>query len=123
MEVMETFIGTKGDRTIFTIECINGKAIQAHSYFKEENEILLIPGTYFQVVSKWQPAENLYMIHLREKIPPYQTVAPPFHSSSPLITTPSLEKLTISEGKKSISSGSTAAITSNGRYYFCSEES
>jgi hypothetical protein len=117
MEIMETFVGPEGARTIFTIECINGKAIRAHSHFEEENEILIMPGSYFQVVGKWKPAKDLYMIHLREKIPPYQTIAPPFALSSPSIITPSLEKLTISTGKKVISSGNTASAQSYGKSF------
>ena len=71
MQTMQTFVGVDGARTIFNIECISGKAIRPHSYFKTENEILLMPGSYFQVVSKWKPAKGFYMIHLREKTPPY----------------------------------------------------
>ena len=117
MKIMETFVGSKGARTIFNIECINGKALQAHSYFKEENEISLMPGSYFQVVSKWEPASELYMIHLREKTPPYQTIATPFDLPSPLIITPSLEQLTIPKEKKVISSGNTASATSHGKSF------
>jgi hypothetical protein len=108
MNVMETFVGSQGDRTIFNIECINGKSIQAHSFFKEENEILLMPGSYFQIVSKWKAAKGLYIIQLREKIPSYQTMAPPFDLSSSSKITTSVEKLTISTEKKSIASGKTA---------------
>jgi len=109
MNIMETFVGSEGDRTIFNIECINGKSIQAHSYFKEENEILLMPGSYFQVVSKWNPAKGLYIIHLREKIPSYQTMAPPFDLSSSSNITTSVETLTISTEKINIASGNTAS--------------
>jgi hypothetical protein len=109
MNVMETFVGSEGDRTIFNIECINGKSIQAHSYFKEENEILLMPGSYFQIVSKLKAAKGLYIIHLQEKVPPYQTMAPPFDLSSSSKITTSIEKLTISTEKKSIESGKTAS--------------
>jgi hypothetical protein len=61
MKIMERFVGRDGVRTIFNIESINGKAIRDHSYFNEENEILLMPGTYLQVVDKWTPAKDLYM--------------------------------------------------------------
>ena len=104
---MKTFLGSTGDRTIFNIECINGKSIQSHSYFKEENEILLMPGSYFQVVGKQKAAKGLYIIHLQEKVPPYQTMAPPFDLSSSSQITTSVEKLTISTVKKSIESGKT----------------
>ncbi|CAF1376771.1 unnamed protein product [Rotaria sordida] len=77
MQVMERFVGRSGVRTLFTIECISGKAIGAHSFFKNENEIVLMPGTYLRVVAKWSPSENLYMIHLRETNSPYQFIASP----------------------------------------------
>ncbi|CAF1491301.1 unnamed protein product [Adineta ricciae] len=81
MNVMENFIGTDDIRTVFIIECENGKSIRLHSYFEEENEIFLLPGTYFQVKGKWKAADNLYMIGLTEKSPPYATITPPFDNS------------------------------------------
>ncbi|CAF1233172.1 unnamed protein product [Rotaria sp. Silwood1] len=116
MQKMETFVGSKGVRTLFTIECINGKAIKTHSYFKEENEILLIPGSYFQVVDKWKAATDLYMIHLREKTPPYQTIAPPFDASAPSIRIQSPEKRTNSTETKEISSPNTASTKDQGNF-------
>jgi hypothetical protein len=109
INVIKGFVGSTGARTIFNIECINGKSIKDHSYFKQENEILLMPGSYFQVVSKWEPAKDLYIIHLREKVPPYQTMAPPFDLSSSSNITTSVEKLTISTKEKGIASGETAS--------------
>jgi hypothetical protein len=120
MKTMEAFVGLEDVRTIFTIECINGKAILNHSYFKEENEILLMPGSYFQVVDKWKPAKDLYMIHLREKVPPYETIAPPFEQSSPSTKTLSIDKLTISKEKKSTSTGNITSAKSQGKFFHCS---
>jgi hypothetical protein len=77
MKVMEKFIGLDGTRILFSIECINGKAIGSHSHYKTESEILLMPGTYLRVVDKWSPSKDLFMIHLRKTIAPYQTIAPP----------------------------------------------
>jgi hypothetical protein len=68
-----------------------------------------MPGSYFQVVSKLEPAKDLYIIHLREKVPPYQTMAPPFDLSSSSNITTSVEKLTISTKEKGIASGETAS--------------
>jgi hypothetical protein len=99
MEVMESFIGLQGIRTIFTIECINGKAIESHSSYHDEKEIVLMPGTYLRVVSKWSPAKDLQMIHLREETPPVQLLASPFGSSPSSLfmnTTPSNNRITIS---------------------------
>jgi len=82
MEVMEKFVGRSGVRTVFMIECINGKAIKSHSHYKDENEIILMPGTYLRVVSKWSPADGLHMIQLQEETPPFPLLAPPFGTSS-----------------------------------------
>jgi hypothetical protein len=82
MQVMERFIGRSGMRTLFMIECLNGKAIRPHSFYKTENEIVIMPGTYLRVVDKWSPSEGLYMIHLQEVTPPCQFLAPPFDSTS-----------------------------------------
>jgi hypothetical protein len=71
-------LGKKGTRTLFSIETSSGKRIQEHSYFEQEEEILLPPGTYFEVIDKVNPAEGLYIIHLRETEPPYQLLVPPF---------------------------------------------
>jgi hypothetical protein len=91
LEVLEHFIGREGIRTIFTIECINGKAIKSHSSYKDENEIILLPGTFLRVVSKWSPANGLYMIQLRQEPPPFQLLASPLNpspSSSSMNTVP-----------------------------------
>ncbi|CAF1496231.1 unnamed protein product [Adineta steineri] len=77
MDVLEQFIGRTGVRTIFMIECLNGKNIRNHSVYENENEILLMPGTYLRVKSKWSPADGLHMIHLEEATPPHQLIAPP----------------------------------------------
>jgi hypothetical protein len=82
MNITERFIGRSGIRTIFMIECINGKAIKAHSFHENEDEIILMPGTYLRVIDKWSPADDLYMIHLQEETPPCVLVASPFTSSS-----------------------------------------
>jgi hypothetical protein len=103
MKIMQTFVGLEGARTLFNIECINGKVIKPHSYFTEENEILIIPGTYFRVVDKWSPAEDLYMIQLRETKAPYDTIAHPFDLSPPFNNTSPMVNPTVSTKKKSTS--------------------
>lgn len=82
MEVLERFIGREGLRTIFMVECINGKRIQNHSFYENENEILLTPGTYLHVVDKWSPSEGLHMVRLRETTPPHPLIASPIDSSA-----------------------------------------
>jgi hypothetical protein len=67
----ELFLGKKGVRTMFTIECLNGKDISKYSYYASEDEILLLPATQFRVISCLDQ-DNLKMIHLREIIPEFQ---------------------------------------------------
>jgi hypothetical protein len=94
IQVLESkvFLGTDGLRTIFSIECINGKSISNHSYFKnKEKEIILMPGSYFEVVGQLNPAPQLHIIQLKEIKPPIAFVKPPF-SKPTNINTPSVVK-------------------------------
>jgi hypothetical protein len=118
MEAMEKFVGRKGVRTLFMIECINGKSIQSHSHHKGENEIILMPGTYLRVIGKWSPATGLHMIHLQEEIPPHPLLASPLDSSpsSSSVDTRPLKKLTIS--KPSQSNNQAASTQSHSKSFF-----
>ncbi|CAF1249404.1 unnamed protein product [Rotaria magnacalcarata] len=73
----EQYLGTSGTRTLFAIECLNGKDIKRHSYFAQEEEILLLPCTHFQVISHLSSNDNLHIIHLREITPPFMLLEPP----------------------------------------------
>ncbi|CAF3047066.1 unnamed protein product [Rotaria sp. Silwood2] len=86
----ETFLGRKGMRTLFSIESMNGKSIAPHSYFKDtEKEIVLMPGTYFEVIGQLNPADDLYIIQMKELEPPFPFVKPPFKRES---VTPNVSK-------------------------------
>jgi hypothetical protein len=55
----------------------------AHSYFKDtEKEVILMPGSYFEVVGQLHPAKDLHIIHLKEIQPPFSLVKPPFNKTS-----------------------------------------
>jgi hypothetical protein len=85
LEILESehFLGTKGLRTLFSIECQNGKSAMAHSYFKEkEKEIILMPGSYFEVVGQMHSGNDLHIIHLKEIQPPFPLIKPPFKKES-----------------------------------------
>jgi hypothetical protein len=63
----EEFLGKSGQRTLFYIECINGKSIQNYSYSSsDDEEILLLPGTEFLVTGKKRRGHGLTIVHLRE---------------------------------------------------------
>lgn len=75
----DDFLGKNGLRTLFNIECYNGKSIESHSYFRDtEEEVVLMPGSYFKVVSQCEPAEGLHIIHIQELRPPHSLVTPLF---------------------------------------------
>jgi hypothetical protein len=73
LKILESpiYLGKQGTRTLFSIETQSGRRIRSHSYFKHEEEILLLPGTFFQVISHLSPADNLHIIHLKGKQPPF----------------------------------------------------
>jgi hypothetical protein len=68
VEVLENeqFLGKTGTRTLFTIECLSGKDISQHSYYRSEEELLLLPARQFQVISCLEPAAGLHLIQLKE---------------------------------------------------------
>lgn len=75
------YLGNSGDRTLFSVEAINGRKIDGHSHFVEENEVLLLPGTQMIVQSQFSPAENLHIIHLKQVIPEETLLEPPFEGN------------------------------------------
>jgi hypothetical protein len=83
IDVLESpnYLGKSGTRTMFSIQTNRGKDIRAHSYFENEDEILLPPGLYFRVMGCLNPAEGLHVIQLREIPPPYPMLAEPFDLS------------------------------------------
>ena len=79
----DEFVGKSGTRTLFTIETDTGKHIGEHSFYPEEDEILLLSGREFEVVSSADVGNQLTMIHLKEVEPRFPTI-----SSLPTPTTP-----------------------------------
>ncbi len=79
MEVFksEQFLGKHGARTLFSIQCKHGKSIKNHAYIKEEDEILLMPGFQFEVLSQVDLGNSLFMINVREIEPPFPLIPPP----------------------------------------------
>ncbi|CAF2855547.1 unnamed protein product [Rotaria sp. Silwood2] len=72
------YLGNTGNRTLYSVEAINGRAIQAHSHFVNEDELLLLPGTEMIVQSQFSPASDLYIIHLKQVVPNEVLLDPPF---------------------------------------------
>lgn len=63
----QNFLGSFGPRTIFAINCRNGKKIAAHSYFEdEEQEVLLLPGSSFRIKGVINQPGGLYIVDIEE---------------------------------------------------------
>jgi hypothetical protein len=76
-EVTEQFLRKPGVRTLFQIHSANGRFIRSHSHFPDENEILLMPGTYFRVLKNYTEADGVHNIELEEAKPLYPWITPP----------------------------------------------
>ncbi|CAF0817764.1 unnamed protein product [Rotaria sordida] len=72
------YLGISGDRTLFSVEVINGRSINGHSHFVTEDEVLLLPGTHMEDQSQVSPAPELYIVHLKQLIPEEVLLEPPF---------------------------------------------
>jgi hypothetical protein len=64
--ILESFIGQSGPRTVFSIQCKDGKRLGCHSSFPDEEEILLMPGYCYEVVSVLQTAPDMHLINLKD---------------------------------------------------------
>ncbi|CAF1154415.1 unnamed protein product [Rotaria sp. Silwood1] len=67
VDVISSFIGKTPQSTLFNIECSTGKSIAAYTCYPHENEVILMPGTTFEVVS--DPLHHhggLHVVHLKE---------------------------------------------------------
>ncbi|CAF1465973.1 unnamed protein product [Rotaria sp. Silwood1] len=53
------------------------KTIKTYSYYQYEDKILLLPGTYLEVIGKAKLAEGLHIIRMREINPPHVLLEPP----------------------------------------------
>ena len=75
------YLGNSGERTLFSVEAINGRTIRDHSHFVTEDEILLLPGTHMIVQSQFSPAPELHIIHLKQIVPDEMLLEPPFEGN------------------------------------------
>lgn len=73
VEVLENpnLVGQTGDRTLFEIDCYSAKDIRNHSYFSNENELLLIAATQFTIVSSLDMGNGLRIVKLKETKPKF----------------------------------------------------
>ncbi|CAF3395751.1 unnamed protein product [Rotaria sp. Silwood2] len=70
----ERFFGREGIRTFFSIECESGKNIRSHSFYGEEDEVLLLPARQFEVIGCLNQGNGLQMIQLKETKPKFPLI-------------------------------------------------
>ncbi|CAF1542572.1 unnamed protein product, partial [Adineta steineri] len=67
VDVISTFLKKSSSSTLFNIECLNGKSISSFTCYPNEDEVILMPGTIFEVVSNpLNHPGGLNIIHLKE---------------------------------------------------------
>ena len=81
------FIGNIEARTLFQIECFNGRDIRQYSHSENEEEYLLLPCSYFEVLSVIDERDDLCIVHVRQQEPPVSLIQPPFVSDPTIETT------------------------------------
>ncbi|CAF1542186.1 unnamed protein product [Rotaria sordida] len=75
------YLGSSGERTLFSVETINGRSISAHSHYDNQEEVMLLPGTRMTVKMQMNPSLDLYSIHLVQVIPDEILLEPPFEGA------------------------------------------
>jgi hypothetical protein len=88
MEVLnnEQFLGSTGARTLFAIECNNGRDIRRHSVYENEHEVLLPAARQFEVVGCLSQGKDLSIIQLKEMKSPFPLIdlVPEVSESDPM---------------------------------------
>jgi hypothetical protein len=67
VDIISAFLDKAPQSTLFNIECSTGKCIAEYTCYPSEDEVILMPGTTFEVVSN--PLHHhggLHFIHLKE---------------------------------------------------------
>ena len=73
----ELYLEQTGERKLFSIEVFHGRNVRAHSIFDTEDEILMLPGTYMEVLSRLDLGPDLHIMHLKQKRPHLVLLEPP----------------------------------------------
>jgi hypothetical protein len=71
----DLFLGNKGARTMFSIQCESARDIRKHSDLPHEDEVLLMAATQFEVISCLNQGD-LHIIQLKETRPSHPLLQP-----------------------------------------------
>jgi hypothetical protein len=81
IRTIKQYLGEKGHRTMFIIDCNSAKDISRHSFYQTESDILLYPARQFQVISSLNSENELRIIHLKDIKPTHPLIHIPQTSS------------------------------------------
>jgi hypothetical protein len=69
VNVIENFLGTGNNATLFSIEAVNGKKVSGYTEYESEDEVILRMGSQFRVKSKPLVLTNgSHIVHLIEVV-------------------------------------------------------
>jgi hypothetical protein len=69
INVIENFLGTGNNATLFSIEAVNGKKVSGYTEYESEDEVILRMGSQFRVKSKPLALTNgSHIVHLIEVV-------------------------------------------------------
>jgi len=77
LSLMESpqFLGKSGVRTMFQIDVLNCVQIERFSSIPFEAEVILLPGTYLEVVSSANLGNDLFVVKLKEILPDHPMIS------------------------------------------------
>jgi hypothetical protein len=64
VNIIKDFLGPNS--TLFLIEAVNGKDVAGYTNYRNEDEVILCPGTRFRVVSDPLDQPPMHLVHLQE---------------------------------------------------------
>jgi hypothetical protein len=73
----ERLLSQSGIKTLFSIECESGKNIRSHSFYADEDEILLLPARQFEVIECRDQENGLQIVQLKETQPKFPLIKLP----------------------------------------------
>lgn len=100
VDVISAFLDKTPQSTLFNIECSSGKLIAAYTCYPHEDEVILMPGTMFEVVGNpLRHPGGLNVIHLRELTDDDDDEKKGATASSTASITQKVSKITLSKWK------------------------
>ena len=111
-KIFETteFTGNISVRTLFQIDSLDARDIRNYSHYESQEEHLLLPCSYFEVLEVIDTIDDLCIVHVRQQEPPMALIKPPL-----VIACSTETKRDESEGQKIVVEAPIQQLTRNQR--------